>query len=92
MTCPGPQRASECDNHSCRRNGCFGRPPAKRGNPNLSFHDARHPAAKFDDATVRRIRRRYAEGLTTGEIGAALDSHPDTIRRIVRRETYASVE
>lgn len=65
---------------------------AKRGNPSIGFHDSRHPATRFDDATVRRIRRRRAQGVSARMIAEALNTHPDTIRRIVNRETYGGVQ
>ena len=64
---------------------------AKPGNPNCVYRDARHPRARFDDASIRRIRRRYYKGWPLREIAATLGVHHDTLRRIVARETYAGV-
>src|SRR5690348_2185505 len=60
---------------------------ARVGNHNnqaMLLHDSRHPAAKFTDATVRRIRRRRADGVSSRMIADALGCHTDTINRIVR--------
>lgn len=60
-------------------------------NPAMHHHDSRHPAAKLDDASVRRIRRRAAEGVRVPAIAEAVGLHKDTIYRIVRRESYGAV-
>ncbi len=64
---------------------------AKRGNPTLVHRDERHARARFSNATVRRIRRRYSEGVVLADMALAFGCHYDTLRRIVRRETYAGV-
>lgn len=52
----------------------------------------RHPSAKFDDASVRRIRRRVASGVSIGEVAEALQVHWNTVYLIVKRQSYAAVE
>ena len=66
---------------------------AKRGNPNLVYHDQRHPAAHFTDAAVRRIRHRVSkEGVSAKEVAQALGVHPTTIWSMVTRRTYGAVQ
>ena len=65
--------------------------PGNHNNGAMLFHDARHPAAKFDDASVRRIRRRFAQGVPARAIAEALGCHYDTIRRIVGGISYGAV-
>lgn len=60
-------------------------------NPMMACHDGSHPAAKLTDATVRRIRRRVLdEGLSRREVAESLGLHPDTVAKIVRRQSYWS--
>lgn len=65
--------------------------PGNHNNLSMLHRDQRHPAAKFDDASVRRIRRRRSQGVSAREIANALGCHYDTIRRIVSRLSYGGV-
>lgn len=49
-------------------------------------------AAKIDEFSVRRIRAASKEGMTAPDLAALFGLAAETVRRIVRRETWAWVE
>lgn len=57
-----------------------------------AFAGARNPAAKLTDEDVRNIRRLRASGIARGALAEQYGVSPMTIHKIVKRESWASVE
>ena len=56
-----------------------------------SYQDDLCPAAKFYNEEIIKIRQRYADGESTVSIGKSLGVTRETIRKIVRYQSYSGV-